>query len=80
MSVLTVPPVRGVVVTCGDNGAIRGAEVMGAPIAGAGAGAVVVAAGLLGSGVGVDRVDLDCAPAGNTAATSITAVRAANRP
>jgi hypothetical protein len=48
LSVLTVPPVSGVVVNCGDNGAIGGAEVIGVPITEAG-GVVVVACGAVGA-------------------------------
>jgi hypothetical protein len=48
LSILTVPPVRGVVVNCGDNGAIGGAEVIGGPITEAG-GVVVVACGAVGA-------------------------------
>jgi hypothetical protein len=40
-SFLTEPPVRGVVVICGDSGAILGAEDTGAPIAEGGVGAGV---------------------------------------
>jgi len=42
-SFLTEPPVRGVVVICGDSGAILGAEDTGAPIAEGGVGAGVEA-------------------------------------
>ena len=48
MSVLTVPPVRGVVVICGDSGAIDGAEVIGVAMADGG-GAVVVDCGAVGA-------------------------------
>src|SRR5262245_22941921 len=37
-SPLTVPPVRGVVATCGGSGAILGAEVIGGPITDGGTG------------------------------------------
>src|SRR5262245_14608327 len=59
-SPLTEPPVRGVVATCGDSGAILGAEVIGAPITGGGG--VGVGAGAAGA----DKlgVDLDWATEG----------------
>ena len=47
MSVLTVPPVSGVVVICGDSGAIGDGEVIGVPIADGG-GVVVVCEGAAG--------------------------------
>ena len=41
LSVLTAPPVRGVVAICGDSGAIGDADVIGVPMSDGG-GAVVV--------------------------------------
>ena len=50
--VVMVPPVSGVVVICGDSGAIGESGLMGAPIAGGGGAAGMVVAGFDGRGVG----------------------------
>ena len=50
--VVTLPPVSGVVVICGESGAIGESGLMGAPMAGGGGAAGVIAAGFDGRGVG----------------------------
>src|SRR5215468_3059974 len=62
LSALTEPPVAGVVESCGDSGAIRGADVIGAPITdcGVGVGVVVGAVGAVRRGA----ADFDWAMAG----------------
>ena len=50
--VATLPPVSGVVVICGESGAIGESGLMGAPMAGGGGAAGVIAAGFDGRGVG----------------------------
>jgi hypothetical protein len=69
LSALTEPPVAGVVESCGDSGAIRGADVIGAPITdcGVGVGVVVGAVGAVRRGA----ADFDWAMAGALAMTKI---------
>ena len=50
--VVTLPPVSGVVVICGDSGAIGESGLMGDPMAGGGGEVGVVTAGFDGRGVG----------------------------
>ena len=68
-----LPPLSGVVVTCGDWGANGANGVLGAPIAEEGAGVGATVAGLVGSGRGTVVVDVDfedCAIAGAAAMAS----------
>ena len=68
-SFLTEPPVRGVVVICGDSGAILGAEDNGAPIAEGGVGA---RAGVDAAGDNFGAADFDWATASGLMAVSKT--------
>jgi len=59
LSVLTAPPVNGVVLNWGDSGAIGEGEVIGDPMADGGAGVVVVCGAIGAVSFGGAGVDFD---------------------
>jgi hypothetical protein len=58
LSVLTLPPVRGIVVVCGESGAVGEGDVIGAPIADE-EGAVVAGGAAGAVSFGAAALDLD---------------------